>query len=138
MIGVGLLVDAGGGSGKKRSKGGGQGRGLERLLVELGCDPGRMPRRGMVSCPLHDDKSPSCSIDLDKGVWHCFSCGEGGDVYTLAQVVYGVDFLAASEMLVSSGVVAGGAAHTGFRHRQEPSGRFASGPAVAAAGGRFC
>lgn len=30
-------------------------------------------------CPFHDDKNPSMSISSGKGLFHCFSCGAGGD-----------------------------------------------------------
>ena len=30
-------------------------------------------------CPFHEDKSPSLSVNLDKGVWKCHAgCGDGG------------------------------------------------------------
>jgi 5S rRNA maturation endonuclease (ribonuclease M5) len=33
----------------------------------------------VVRCPFHQDKKPSLSIDLSKGVWNCFTgCGKGG------------------------------------------------------------
>lgn len=35
--------------------------------------------RMFISCPLHSDKTPSCSIDSTRWIWKCFSCGEGGD-----------------------------------------------------------
>jgi hypothetical protein len=43
------------------------------------------PRNGklMVSCPLHEDKSPSMSVDVAKGLWKCFSCNQGGTVIDL-------------------------------------------------------
>jgi hypothetical protein len=31
-------------------------------------------------CPLHEDKTPSFSANRTKQVWHCFSCGKGGDL----------------------------------------------------------
>jgi len=32
-----------------------------------------------VPCPFHQDRTPSLSINLEKGVWKCFAgCGEGG------------------------------------------------------------
>ena len=37
--------------------------------------------RGYVGlCPFHDDRNPSMHIDEEKGLFHCFSCGAGGDI----------------------------------------------------------
>lgn len=30
--------------------------------------------------PRHPESRPSCSVNLDSGYWHCFSCGVGGDL----------------------------------------------------------
>jgi hypothetical protein len=36
-------------------------------------------RETQVCCPFHEDRTPSMSINTDKGVWKCFAgCGEGG------------------------------------------------------------
>jgi len=32
-------------------------------------------------CPFHDDKNPSLRIDEEKGLFHCFACGAGGDIF---------------------------------------------------------
>lgn len=42
-------------------------------------------RTGNVSCPFHADQKPSMSLERTKGLYHCHSCGEGGDVFTLVQ-----------------------------------------------------
>jgi hypothetical protein len=48
-----------------------------------------------VSCPFHRDGKPSMSINLDTGMWKCFSCGASGDMYTLYEELHGVDFATA-------------------------------------------
>ncbi len=37
----------------------------------------------LVTCPFHDDHSPSMSVNLDDGCWYCFTEGKGGDFMTL-------------------------------------------------------
>ena len=32
-----------------------------------------------VKCPFHPDDTASLSINLDKGIWHCFGCGKSGN-----------------------------------------------------------
>ncbi len=51
--------------------------------------PGFTPRngRGVILCLFHEEKTPSLSIDLEKGVFHCFGCDAGGGVKDFAQLV---------------------------------------------------
>ena len=46
-------------------------------------------------CPLHGGKNPNFSVTPDKGFYHCFTCGESGDVFTFLNKVSGMDFLTA-------------------------------------------
>jgi DNA primase len=44
-------------------------------------------------CPWHDDHNPSLSINVQKGKCYCFSCNEGGDIFSLRMKVEDVDFV---------------------------------------------
>lgn len=43
-------------------------------------------------CPFHDDRHPSLSVNVETGLFNCFSCGEGGDVFKFYMKLHGVDF----------------------------------------------
>ena len=43
-------------------------------------------------CPLHDEKTPSFTINAARGRFHCFGCGVGGDVFDLVTGVNGGGF----------------------------------------------
>lgn len=47
----------------------------------------------MISCPRpdHADEHPSAYANLDKNVYHCGACNEGGDIYTIAGYHFGLD-----------------------------------------------
>ena len=50
-------------------------------------------------CPFHNEKSPSFHVRPNHGHFHCFGCGEGGDVYAFVQKIEHVSFVEAVEML---------------------------------------
>jgi DNA primase len=37
-------------------------------------------------CPFHQEKTPSFTVNRDKGIFHCFGCGTGGDVVKFVQL----------------------------------------------------
>lgn len=41
--------------------------------------------RATCLCPFHDDTNPSMSIDGTRGIFKCFSCGEGGNIFTFVR-----------------------------------------------------
>ncbi|HZW40773.1 MAG TPA: DNA primase [Agromyces sp.] len=50
-------------------------------------------------CPFHDGRSPSFHVRPGLGYYHCFGCGESGDVYTFLQRMDHVSFTEAVERL---------------------------------------
>src|SRR5450432_3397937 len=52
-------------------------------------------------CPLHDERSPSFNVTPARGFWHCFGCGEGGDVISFVQKIDHLSFTEAVEHLAS-------------------------------------
>jgi DNA primase len=52
-------------------------------------------------CPFHDEKTPSFMVDPSKQLYHCFGCGEGGNVFTFLKKREGLDFREAAERLAS-------------------------------------
>ncbi len=50
-------------------------------------------------CPFHADKTPSFSVNADKGVFHCFGCGASGDVFDFIMRLDGLTFPEARKSL---------------------------------------
>jgi DNA primase len=50
-------------------------------------------------CPFHDDHNPSFSVNPVEKLYHCFSCGKGGDLIKFVQETEGLDFAPAVEWL---------------------------------------
>lgn len=50
-------------------------------------------------CPFHDERTPSFHVRPQVGLWHCFGCGEGGDVISFVQKIDGLAFAEAVEYL---------------------------------------
>ena len=64
-------------------------------------------------CPFHDEKTPSFHVRPPVGLWHCFGCGEGGDVISFVQKIDHLGFTDAVERLAD---------RAGFELRYEDDG----------------
>ncbi|CAN0456181.1 unnamed protein product, partial [Discosporangium mesarthrocarpum] len=64
----------------------------------------RLVRRGREHtglCPFHNEKTPSFTVNDDKGFYHCFGCGVHGDVIGFAMETEGLSFPEAVEKLAA-------------------------------------
>jgi DNA primase len=50
-------------------------------------------------CPFHDERSPSFNVRPQAGFYHCFGCGESGDVYSFLRNIDHLSFTEAVERL---------------------------------------
>lgn len=64
-------------------------------------------------CPFHGEKSPSFGVSATKNLWHCFGCGEGGNLFQFLNRIDSLNFVEAVEKL---------AARVGYSLNYEESG----------------
>ena len=50
-------------------------------------------------CPFHNEKTPSFTLSPDRGMYYCYGCQAGGDIFTFVQEMEGVDFKGALQIL---------------------------------------
>ena len=66
----------------------------ERVTLKSG---GSHTLKGL--CPFHDEKTPSFTVRVDKGVYFCFGCGKGGDAISFVMDADHLTFVEAVEHL---------------------------------------
>lgn len=50
-------------------------------------------------CPFHQEKTPSFYVDREKGLWHCYGCQKGGDIFSFVMETGNLAFNEAVEVL---------------------------------------
>src|SRR5437762_2238197 len=50
-------------------------------------------------CPFHAERTPSFMVSPERGTYHCFGCGVGGDMFSFVQAIEGIDFKGALKIL---------------------------------------
>ncbi len=71
-------------------------------IVEIIGDHVRLRRRGRTHeglCPFHEEKTPSFSVDPSKGLYYCFGCHQGGDIFKFLMQAERLSFPEAVERL---------------------------------------
>ena len=66
--------------------------GAERPVIQKGRDY-------VALCPFHDDKKPSLVLNQVRQSWRCWSCGDGGDVFSYVMKRENIDFRGALQIL---------------------------------------
>jgi DNA primase len=70
-------------------------------------------------CPFHDEKTPSFTVNVALGRYHCFGCGENGDAIGFVQKIEGLTFPEAIERLARQlGITLTYEGGTSAAHRQ--------------------
>lgn len=75
-------------------------------------------------CPFHDERTPSFHVRPPVGHWHCFGCGEGGDVISFVQQFHHMSFPEAVQWLADkAGMQVRDDGEGGRRQKREEPGR---------------
>lgn len=69
------------------------------LIEDYGVNLRRQGSGAKACCPFHQEKTPSFSVNGEKGFYKCFGCGESGDAITFVQKMEGLPFLEAARKL---------------------------------------
>lgn len=72
---------------------------LLRLAQSQGLTVTKQGKDSVVSCPFHEEDTPSCIISPKTNLFHCFGCGAGGSVIDWVMKTQGVSFRLACELL---------------------------------------
>ncbi len=66
------------------------------------------PRGGRLwgLCPFHNEKTPSFTVNEEKGFYHCFGCGKGGSVYNFLMEIENLSFIEAASRLAEQAGIA--------------------------------
>ncbi len=68
-------------------------------VVSKYCTVTKKGKNYWTCCPFHHEKTPSFSINEVEQYYHCFGCGEKGDVFSFVSKMEGVDFVGAMKIL---------------------------------------
>lgn len=79
---------------------------LPTYLASIGHPVTTQGVKTVCCCPFHEDKHPSMSVDVAKGVWYCFVCGFGGSVIDIVIRLKGCTVKESMHLLAeSSGLI---------------------------------
>ena len=65
---------------------------LVRVIEPYARDLRKKGANWMACCPFHQEKTPSFSVNPQKGFYKCFGCGKGGNAFTFLMEMEGLNF----------------------------------------------
>ena len=72
-------------------------------------------------CPFHDERTPSFHVRPAQGYYHCFGCGEGGDVINFVENIHHLSFTEAVQYLADKTGVTLHYEENGAGKRKDPN-----------------
>ena len=79
---------------------------LAQVLEAYGYRPIKKGVKNFICCPFHGDKNPSCEVDFNKGLYHCFGCDKSGDALTFVAEIEGLNLKDADQFQRAAKIVA--------------------------------
>jgi DNA primase len=95
-------------------------------------NPGKNSQK--ILCPVHEERVPSCSVDLSDNVYNCHACKSMGDSLTLIQEKERCDF--ATALSVAKEILANGGRSVSLADGPEDEGLFGRKRSVSRSGRR--
>jgi DNA primase len=93
-------------------------------IADIVSDVVALKRRGRSVtglCPFHTEKTPSFTVSEERGFYHCFGCGEHGDVFSFVMKTQSLSFPEAVRAVAERfGLPVPTEATSGTRQRSEP------------------
>ncbi len=92
-------------------------------ITEIVSDVVALKRRGRSTtglCPFHSEKTPSFTVSEERGFYHCFGCGEHGDVFSFVMKTQSMPFPDAVRAVAERFGLPVPTDVGGPRHRSEP------------------
>jgi DNA primase len=59
------------------------------ILAHYNLKPEGMGVERAVLCPFHDEHKPSCKVELERRIFHCFGCGAKGNILEFVALMEG-------------------------------------------------
>jgi DNA primase len=72
---------------------------IESVLEHYGATINRSSGSFAMRCPFHDDRHASGSVDLNKDLYNCFTCGVSGDAISIVMRQEGISFVEAKRIV---------------------------------------